>query len=208
MKWLKVLFFLAAFLVGTAGPGFAEILFFDNFDAYNGGSGALNYNFPNTDKWKVTNGTVDLIGNGFYDLLSGNGLYIDLDGSSNDAGNMTSRAINLTNGDYMLSFDLAGNNRFDQYDQVTVKVQIGQSSKIYSLAYNEPFQRFYQPFTINEDADMIPINILFSAYGGDNVGMLLDNVKLEDAPAVPIPGAIWLLGSGILGIIGYRKKVK
>ncbi len=29
-----------------------------------------------------------------------------------------------------------------------------------------------------------------------------------DATAVPIPGAIWLLGSGLLGLVGMRKKIK
>ena len=27
-----------------------------------------------------------------------------------------------------------------------------------------------------------------------------------DTAAVPIPGAIWLLGSGILGLVGLRKR--
>jgi hypothetical protein len=25
---------------------------------------------------------------------------------------------------------------------------------------------------------------------------------------VPIPGAVWLLGSGLIGIIGFRRKLK
>ena len=29
---------------------------------------------------------------------------------------------------------------------------------------------------------------------------------LDDVTAVPIPGAVWLLGSGLLGLIGFRKK--
>jgi hypothetical protein len=29
-----------------------------------------------------------------------------------------------------------------------------------------------------------------------------------DVSAVPVPGAVWLLGSGLLGLIGIRKKMK
>ena len=36
--------------------------------------------------WIVKEGTVDLIGNGFYDIPGGKGLYVDLDGANLDAG--------------------------------------------------------------------------------------------------------------------------
>ena len=29
-----------------------------------------------------------------------------------------------------------------------------------------------------------------------------------DIGAVPIPGAIWLLGSGLIGLVGFRKKIR
>jgi hypothetical protein len=35
----------------------------------------------------------------------------------------------------------------------------------------------------------------------------LINNNYEGAP-VPIPGAIWLLGSGLIGLVGFRKKLK
>lgn len=34
----------------------------------------------------------------------------------------------------------------------------------------------------------------------------IDNVVIAEAPSVPIPGAVWLLGSGLVGIAGLRKK--
>ncbi|SFE72583.1 hypothetical protein [Nitrosomonas sp. Nm166] len=62
--------------------------------------------------WTVSGGAVDLIGKGdpFFDfpLLSGNGRYVDLDGSMNQAGSFQ-KELSLTGGqEYKLTFDLAG----------------------------------------------------------------------------------------------------
>lgn len=33
-------------------------------------------------------------------------------------------------------------------------------------------------------------------------------IEAVDPPTVPIPGAVWLLGSGLIGIVGIRRKLK
>ena len=96
----------------AAAPGIASAaltivtVFSDDFDAENGGAGVLNYGgFAN---WTVSNGTVDLIGNGFIDLLPGHGLYVDMDGSTGDAGRITSRTFDLVPGEYQIVLSIAG----------------------------------------------------------------------------------------------------
>jgi hypothetical protein len=62
------------------------VLISDDFNSENNGSGMINYqSFKN---WIVKDGSVDLIGNGFYDMPGGggNGLYVDLDGTTSDVG--------------------------------------------------------------------------------------------------------------------------
>ncbi len=39
-------------------------------------------------------------------------------------------------------------------------------------------------------------------------GVDLDAIGVMNANAVPIPGAIWLIGSGLLCMLGLRKKYK
>ena len=66
---------------------------------------ALNYTgFAN---WTVYSGTVDLIGNGSYDFLPGDGLYVDLDGSTSDAGVLTTKqSFNFTAGSQYILYPL------------------------------------------------------------------------------------------------------
>lgn len=93
-------------------------------------SGALNYcDFTN---WVVMGneltdlaGHVDLVGNGLMDLLPNNGLYVDLAGSTTPyAGRLESKElISLTSGhDYRMTVRLAGNQRVDRKEEVTVAV--------------------------------------------------------------------------------------
>ena len=100
-----VLTLLCALFVTTAG---AVTLLNDTFDNENGGNGQLN--FSNFTNWNVTDGTVDLLGNGFFDFYQGNGLYLDLDGSTSNAATLTSSDIFSfsQNDSVTLTFDLAG----------------------------------------------------------------------------------------------------
>lgn len=87
-------------------------------------TGQLNYG--GFSKWSVTEGHVDLIGNGFMDLLPGNDLYVDLAGSmSAYKGKMVTKdAIAVTAGDdYRITLKLAGNQRVNSSPNA-VRVQV------------------------------------------------------------------------------------
>ena len=49
-------------------------------------------------------------------------------------------------------------------------------------------------------------SITYSTALGDYVG--IDDVRFGNANAVPVPAAIWLLGSGLVSLVGLRRKLK
>ncbi len=183
---------LCVVLSGSASAN----LFYDDFNSENGGVGALNYaGFAN---WSVSEGSVDLIGNGYFDFQPGYGLYVDMDGTSGDAGRITTTtSLYLDAGAYTLSFDLAGNHRNNASETVTVEVSLGAFSQPYSLGRFDPFTTYTENVNIDTAGYY---NLSFVGSGGDNVGMLLDNVSLA---VVPVPGAV-LLGMLGLSVAGAR----
>lgn len=166
---------LLAIAIVVAAPAHAEdIVFVDTFDEENGGVGILNYG--DFAKWTVSDGFVDLIGNGFNDFLPGNGLYLDLDGSGADAGVLTSELIELEAGDYRLQFELGENSGEPVSNSMTVSVGAFLSATLTSDdANNEPPTFVELPFTVGADTQA---SIVFDHDGGDNFGLLIDDVRL------------------------------
>lgn len=195
--------FLCGGLLGLAllaAPAQATVIFSDNFDSENGGVGVLNYvGFAN---WTVAGGTVDLVNNGFFFGGLGSGQYVDLDGSSTDSGVMTHSLGILGAGNYLFSYDLAGSQR-GSTDSVDVKVNNLISSVTHSLASSAGFATFSQSLTLVAPT---AVTLSFEGHGGDNVGLLLDNVKLERVDAVPETSSTFGLLAGIVCLGAWLRR--
>jgi RHS repeat-associated protein/uncharacterized repeat protein (TIGR01451 family) len=158
-------------------------LLYDPFDAENGGTGTLNYNqFAN---WEVLSGTVDLIGNGFYDEEAGQGLYVDMDGSTYDAGVLISKTdFTLTPGVYTLQFNLG-----NYYGSNAMEVRLGSVYREgFTRSQNFPFQTVTRTIVVEGATSG---HLIFEHFGGDRGGFLLDEVRLMRgevaAPPTPSP---------------------
>ncbi len=188
----------AALSLGLATlPAHAAVVFSDSFDANARGLNRVPAG------WTVSNGTVDIIGTGFFDLQPGNGNYIDLDGSVGNAGDLSIQ-LTLTGGVlHTLSYDLAGSQRGDRN---TVNIAFGSSTDSQSLASSVPFSTFTLDFTPLATGSY---TLMFSHAGGDNLGLLLDRVVVTSFPRgnVPEPAslALALLGLAAAGAARRRK---
>ncbi|MEH2326155.1 MAG: calcium-binding protein [Nostoc sp.] len=152
----------------------SSLLLSDNFNTENNGVGVLNY--FNLANWNVARGSVDLLGNGSYDFLPSNGLYLDLDGSTFSAGKLESKTtFNFNAGDKVtLKFSLAGSQRGDIN---SVTVSLGSIfTETFTLNSSQPFTEFTRSFIISSPGSG---KLVFDHAGNDNIGLLLDNVKLS-----------------------------
>ncbi|MBE9067686.1 hypothetical protein IQ260_13580 [Leptolyngbya cf. ectocarpi LEGE 11479] len=156
----------------------STLIFSDNFDAENNGIEATNY--TSLTNWRVSEGAIDIIGNGGrFDFLPGNGLYIDLDGTNfaAGAGRIESSILSFgPAGKVILNFDLAGNQRFPApQDSVTVSLS-NLFSETFSLPSSAPFQTFTRTVQV---PSLFNARLIFEHSGADQIGMLLDNVSVS-----------------------------
>lgn len=188
----------SAMLLSVAAAAPAQVIFTDNFD---GNPLGLN---RTPGGWTVTEGTVDTVGTGFFDFYPGNGAYIDLDGSTSNAG-VLSRSFSLLAGTtYTASFVLGGSQRSDSN---TVDVAFGSASGSFVVASSAPLTTYSVQFAPDADGSF---SLSFANQGGDNLGALLLSVSVEQGVAAPIPEpqtyALLLVGLAAVGAAVRRRR--
>jgi len=203
MKLTKIALIIAL----SMGPTLTQAaVFSDNFNSYNT---VLDWNPQNGWYYglvgtETTHGDVDVIGSipsPYYDLVPGNGNYIDLDGSAGGQVVALNHAISLIGGQtYTLSFDLAGNHRDNNEDFVTA--HFGDAFATFGIHSDWTFGNHALNFTPDSDGLYSFGFVDSNTFKNNNVGALLDNVSVT---AVPEPETYALLLGG-LALIGFSAR--
>lgn len=155
--------------------------------------GALSYKA--FKEWDV-DGDVDLIGNGLYDFLPGNGLYVDMAGSGPPwRGKLISkRTFKFDNGvTYRLFMRLAGNQRVN-LTGYTVRVTAGNVTLNQNTVTIDDWKQDFIAYAWDfvgdgSDGNRIAIEMLDLPPGSESFGVLLDEVRLD---RINVPAALML----------------
>lgn len=226
-KFTAIVVAAAALLASSAAV--AATVYSNNFDAEAGGATVLNYNAFNG--LTVSLGVVDLLGPGnVYGLPCVTGSCVDLDGSRNQAGRLTTGVYNFNAGETItLSFDLAGNHRNSVADSFQSGFIFGGATQLLNATVGGAYgssnfgnlltgswthngniagSAAYANYTISFTAGQAgSLQAFVGASGTDNVGPLLDNFGLVSI-GVPEPAtwAMMIMGFGAAGSMIRRRR--
>lgn len=191
-------FLLSVIVSGSAAQAQVTLLT-DNFNAetVTGTSTTTLANF------NVLDGTVEVLGPGFFNFYPGNGNYLDLDGGTFNAARLESKTLfTLDPGDYTLSFSL-GTNGAGNSMLTSVGSVFSETFTTAQAGAQPTFATITRNFTVLSGTTG---RIIFDHAGGDNGGLVLDNVTLTftaaGGAAAPEPGTLGLLLLGGVAATG------
>ncbi len=155
------------------------------------------------DGWTVTEDLISWIGPlNPWSLTANEGdFFLDLtDFSTGSPFGGVSQSITTEVGQsYELSFDLGSSSIWGRPS--AIEASAAGSSNIYTsstVGGLSDWDRFSMIFTADSETTTISLT---GTTGSQYIG--LDNVSVS---AVPVPAALWLFGSGLIGLIGMKRK--
>jgi len=152
--------------------------------------------------WVVAAGSISIDYIGSYWTASDGVRSIDLAGDTDGAIAQTLSTVPGTT--YRVNFDLAGNP--DNSNKIKhLQVSAGGNVQDYwfdATGYTRSNMGWTEQVFFFTALDY-STTLQFASIGNNAWGPALDNVRLSP---VPLPAAVWLLGSGLIGLVGLRRR--
>ena len=191
-------------LLCTAGFAQANLITNGDFETLPAGqnltSGAWN-TYSTLPGWTLYTGETEVQ----YGMFGGNNptKYVELDAHRNV---IMGQSVNLTKGaTYQLSFDYF--NRQQSLTSGSMAVSIG-NFKYETAALGSQWATLSTSFVYSGTSPSAML-LLSGTGASDSYGALVDNVSLVQTKAAPtpIPGAVWLLGSALLALLAFKRRL-
>ena len=191
----------------------AAVLFTENFELATPGYYSTLGVITNTG-FSLLSGSIDVKGPGWYPLLcagTASGTCVDTVGAGATSGQKieTTSDLALSSGSlYRLTFDLGNWTEHGSgsiYDigphSATVRVTVGTYSEDFSFTNPDAPASITRTFVYSGGS----VRLAFenTASNLPFAGLILDNISLEE---IPEPSSILLLGSGMLALLGARRR--
>jgi len=206
MKKLRLVLItvLLAFALGTSA--YAAMFSNGSFElgTANPGSNFIGLSTGNTgiDSWNIISGAIDYIGG--YWIASDGARSIDLNASLPGAISQTFDTI--AGRPYSVLFDFAGNPAGSPSNKI-MRVSVNGLSHDFEfdVTGNSLSSMGWITESLDFTASTTETTLTFSSLINGAYGPAIDNVRVN-VNAVPVPAAVWLFGSGLLSLLGFRRR--
>lgn len=190
--------------VAATAPASANLIVNGSFES--GSLGRLGAGSTDITGWTVTQGDVDYVGLGDWNMSDGV-RNVDMEGSTNGA--IAQDFSTVPGAQYSVEFDLSGNDYYNTLTK-TLRVSAAAGSQQFThtgpAQYNLPMTLTYvrETFLFTATASVTTLSFASDTYGDpDGYGPVIDNVVVSP---VPEPGAAALVSMGGAAVVLGRRR--